>query len=485
MPNDDQHSLDPEDWSIFRKNSHQMLDDMIDYIKDIRSRPVWQPIPNQVRMVFQESLPILPTDLQEIHKIFLESVLPYSVGNVHPGFMGWVHGGGTPVGMIAEMLAAGLNANVGGRDQIPLEVERQIVHWMRELFCFPEHASGLFVTGSSMANYIAILVARTSKTGTHMRQTGLQESLGKWVAYSSQAVHSCVSRAMDFAGFGSNSLKKVSVNVRHEIDIQSLGSLILQDKKEGLQPFLVVGSAGTVDTGAIDDLQALSEIAKRESIWFHVDGAYGALGMLAKEIAPRLKGIELADSIALDFHKWGQVPYDAGFVLVRDPILHWNTFSTQANYLQREIRGLAGNSPWPCDFGPDLSRGFRALKTWFTLKVYGTEALGKMISETCKLAHYLESKIISEEQLEILAPVSLNIVCFRYRARNSDQVNANIVMDLQELGQVAPSSTRIHGKLAIRAAIFNHRTSFSEIDTLVSSVLKIGKFYSEQKKNEP
>jgi len=482
MPNDPEHSLDPEDWSVFRKNSHQMLDDMIDYIENIRSRPVWQPIPEQVCITFQEPLPILPTDLQEIHKIFLKSILPYSVGNVHPGFMGWVHGGGTPVGMVAEMLAAGLNANVGGRNQIPLEVERQIVRWMRELFHFPENASGLFVTGSSMANYIAILVARTSKIGIHVRQTGLQTSL--WTAYSSQAVHSCVSRAMDFAGFGSNSLKKVSLNAKYEIDIQALESLILQDKKAGFQPFLIIGSAGTVDTGAIDNLQILAEIAKRESIWFHVDGAYGALGMLAEKIIPRLKGIELADSIALDFHKWGQVPYDAGFVLVRDPMLHWNTFSTQANYLQREIRGLAGNSPWPCDFGPDLSRGFRALKTWFTLKVYGIEALGKVISGTCNLARYLESKILLEDHLEILVPVSLNIVCFRYRAENSDRINANIVMDLQELGHVAPSSTRINGKLAIRAAIFNHRTSFSEMDTLVSSVLERGKFYSEQEKNE-
>ncbi len=198
--------------------------------------------------------------------------------------------------------------------------------------------------------------------------------------------------------------------------------------------------------------------------------------MLAPDLAPRLRGIERADSLAFDFHKWGQVPYDAGFVLVRDGVLHRQTFATSAAYLRREERGLAGGSPWPCDFGPDLSRGFRALKTWFTLKVYGTDALGAAISRTCALARYLESRIEETPELELLAPVALNIVCFRYRAGDdAHRVNARIVADLQEAGEVAPSTTVIDGRLAIRAAIVNHRTSRAEIDMLVERVVAAGR----------
>jgi aromatic-L-amino-acid/L-tryptophan decarboxylase len=253
-----------------------------------------------------------------------------------------------------------------------------------------------------------------------------------------------------------------------------LRARIAQDRDAGLKPFLVVGSAGTVDIGAIDDLAALSAMCQEEDLWFHVDGAYGALGVLSPVLAPRLAGIEKANSIALDFHKWGQVPYDAGFLLVRDGRQHRETFSAPAAYLRRESRGLAAGSPWPCEFGPDLSRGFRALKTWFTLKTYGTEKLGAVISRTCTLAGYLEARILAEPRLELLAPVQLNIVCFRYRAADANGVNGNIVIDIQESGIAAPSTTIIDGQLAIRAAIVNHRTDTCDIDALVSAVLEFG-----------
>jgi glutamate/tyrosine decarboxylase-like PLP-dependent enzyme len=230
-----------------------------------------------------------------------------------------------------------------------------------------------------------------------------------------------------------------------------------------------------VDIGAIDDLDGLAAVASEERLWMHVDGAYGALGILAPDIAPRLAGIEAADSLAFDFHKWGQVPYDAGFVLVRDGELHRKAFATPAAYLARETRGLAGHSPWPCDFGPDLSRGFRALKTWFTLKVYGLHALGETISQTCRLARYLEQRVAETKELELLAPVGLNIVCFRYRSADADSVNSRIVVELQESGVAAPSTTRINGDLGIRAAITNHRTTHLDIDRLVDATLALGR----------
>jgi len=452
-----------------------MLDDIFDYVEHIRERPAWQPIPDAVRDSLREPIPVRGTDLATVHGQFMCDVLPFATGNSHPGFMGWVHGGGNPVGMLADMLAAGLNANLGGRDHMPIEVERQVAHWVRELFGFPPAATGLFVTGTSMANLIGVLVARTAALGGHVRHKGVGAAGRRLVAYTSAAAHRCIAQAMDLCGLGVDALRVIPTNKRHQIDLAALADAIAADRRAGRVPFLVVGTAGTVDIGGIDDLAGLADLVGREELWFHVDGAYGALGMLAPDIAPRLAGIERADSLALDFHKWGQVPYDAGFILVRDGALHHNTFASPAAYLRRETRGLAAGSPWPCDFGPDLSRSFRALKTWFTLKTYGTERLGAMISRTCSLARYLRERIEAAPALELLAPVELNIVCFRYRSADADRVNSDIVADLHESGIVAPSTTVLDGQLAIRAAIVNHRTEQRDVDALVEATLAPGK----------
>jgi aromatic-L-amino-acid decarboxylase len=467
-------TLDPKNWDEVRAQGHRMLDDMIDYAANIRERPVWQPIPDQVRARFRTGLPAKPCDLGEVYRQFADFVVPYATGNVHPGFMGWVHGGGSAVGMLADMLAAGLNANLGGRDHMPIEVERQVVEWTRQMFGFPATASGIFVTGTSMANLMAVLVARTNALGRSVRQHGLGEAGAQLVAYTSTAAHGCITKAMEIAGFGSDALRCIGIDRFHRIDVEQLRARIARDRSAGLKPFLVVGSAGTVDIGAIDDLKALAALCREEGLWFHVDGAYGALGILSPALAPRLAGIQQADSIALDFHKWGQVPYDAGFLMVRDGEAHRDAFSSPAAYLRRETRGLAANSPWPCDLGPDLSRGFRALKTWFTLKTYGTEKLGAVIARTCALAGYLEARIAAEPRLELMAPVQLNIVCFRYRAADANKVNADIVIDIQESGIAAPSTTLLDGQLAIRAAIVNHRTDACDIDALLSAVLEFG-----------
>ncbi|MGA7594509.1 MAG: aspartate aminotransferase family protein [Gallionella sp.] len=472
-------TLDPDDWDILRAQGHRMLDDMFDYLQQLRSRPVWQQIPDSVRAQFRQPLPQQPSDIAAAHQTFMQSILPYAVGNAHPGFMGWVHGGGTPVGMLAEMLAAGLNANLGGRDQIPVEVERQVLRWMGELFGFPETASGLFVTGTSMATLIALLVASRAAMGTTVRKQGIAAYGKRLTAYTSAEAHGSISRMMDLAGLGTDALRTIPVNGNFEMDIATLEQTIAADLVQGYEPFFVAATAGTVNTGAIDPLDALAEIAQRHGLWFHVDGAYGALAMLSPEIAPRLSGLERADSIAFDFHKWGQVPYAAGCILIRDGKLPLDTFASPAAYLRRDARGMAAGSPWPCDIGPDLSRGFSALKAWFTLQVYGAEKMGRMIAHSCELAQYLAQCIAKTPELELLAPVSLNIVCFRYRCsdagrENVDRVNADIVVALQESGIAAPSTTTLGGKLAIRAAIFNHRTNRADIDALIRATLGFG-----------
>ena len=470
---DAEPSLDPSDWEGLRAQGHRMLDDMLDYLADIRQRPVWQPSPPAASQAFRTPLPQATGSLSEAYGTFTQHVLPYTIGNAHPGFMGWVHGGGSVVGMLAEMLAAGLNANLGGREQMPIAVERQITQWMRELFEFPASASGLFVTGSSMANLMAIWIARYQALGKSVRAEGMHDQ-PQLVAYCSRGAHGCIDRAMDLAGLGTDNLRKVGVDRSHRMDVGQLSAAIEADQRAGRRPFCVIATSGTVDVGSIDDLSAIARVAEQHGLWFHVDGACGALGKLSATIAKKLKGIEAADSIALDFHKWGQVPYDAGFLLVRDGTAHHDTFAAPAAYLRRETRGMAAGSPWPCDFGPDLSRSFKALKVWFALQVYGAERLGAMMDHTCALAEYLAERVSANAELELAAQVALNIVCFRYRAVDSDRVNAEIVVRVQESGVAAPSSTIVDDRLAIRAAIFNHRAQPGDVDSLLEAVLAAG-----------
>lgn len=463
-------SLDPETWDDLRAQGHRMLDDMFDNLETLRERPLWQAPTLEQRQRYRADLPRAPGRLEDAHAQFMSDVAPYGSGNRHPGFMGWVQGGGTAVGMLAEMLAGGLDANLGGRDHMPIEVERQVVAWMAELFGFPADASGIFLTGTSTANLCAVLVARDRALGADVRHTGVRD-VGV-VAYASKGVHSCIIRAMDMTGLGWDRLRLVETNTDHSINLAALETAIAKDRAQGLKPFLIVGTAGSVDVGAIDDLDGLADIAGREGAAFHVDGALGALGVLAAEVAPRLKGIERADSLALDFHKLAQAPYDAGFLLVRDAAAHKRTFTySEAAYLRHAERGLAGGEWWPCDFGPDLSRGFRALKVWFTLKTYGLDALGAVIGRACELARLLAARVEASPELDLLAPVGLNIVCFAYKGAD----NAAIVADLHEAGRVAPSTTTLDGRTAIRAAIVNHRTGPEDVEALVEGVLALGR----------
>jgi glutamate/tyrosine decarboxylase-like PLP-dependent enzyme len=343
------------------------------------------------------------------------------------------------------------------------------------MFGFPEGASGLFVTGSSIANFMALLVARHSASKRSGAVENDVRADNRLVAYASSAAHGCIAKAMDMSGLGRAVLRCIPVDAMHRIEVDTLRRAVEADRNAGLTPFLIVGTAGTVDIGAIDDLSGLAAVAVEQHLWFHIDGAFGALAILSPDLAPKLQGIERADSITFDFHKWAQVPYDAGFLLVRDGQQHLEAFSSPAEYLRREARGLAAGSPWPCDFGPDLSRGFRALKTWFTIKTYGSAQLGAVISHTCALAQYLQQLVEQTPELELAAPVQLNIVCFRYRSDGSDSVNAEIAADIQESGVAAPSTTTIDGRLAIRAAIVNHRTKSRDIDALIAAVLRFGR----------
>jgi glutamate/tyrosine decarboxylase-like PLP-dependent enzyme len=481
-------TLDPDDlqhWQQLRAFGHRILDEMFDHLEGVRERPVWQPMTERAREALRQPLPRGAGDISTAWRSLQDSVIPYTAGNTHPGFMGWVQGAGTPVGMLAELIAGGLNANVGGRNQAPVELEHQVSSWMTELFGFPQAARGIFVTGTSIANFMGVVVARTARLGRAVRARGLALDEHKLRAYTSSEAHGCIAKAMDMAGFGTDALRRIAVDGAGRMRLDDLRAQVEADRSQGLQPFLVVGTAGTVNTGAIDPLLELADFARAQDLWLHVDGAYAALGMLAPDVAPLLRGIERADSLAFDFHKWGQVPYDAGYFMARDGAHMLEAFAAPAAYLRRAERGLAAGDAWPCDLGPDLSRGFRALKTWLTFQVYGADAIGRSISHTCALARRLADRVALEPELELLAPVALNVVCFRYVCADPEHVNREIVLRLYDQGRVAPSSTELGGCYAIRAAIVNHRTSEAEIDLLVDAVLHAGRALTQPSNESP
>ncbi len=462
--------LDPKNWAEFRGIAHTLLDDIITHIETVADRKVWQSPTAATRARFAHPLPLGPRPLSEVVDDVRSYVMPFATGNAHPLFMGWAHGAGTPVGMLAEMVAGGLNLNCGGRDHVGLEVEKQIVGWMREVFDYPASASGILVTGSSMANFLAVIIAKTRALGTETRKIGMRRASPQLVAYTSREAHGCISQAMEISGIGSENLRRIEVEPTGAMNLEALRASIAVDREAGLQPFLVVATAGTVNTGAIDPLCEIAAIAVAENIWFHVDGAIGALTALSKSLRSLSTGIEMSDSIALDFHKWGHVPYDAGFLLMRDEKVHKDAFAQTTAYLQRSDRGLAAGATWPCDLGPDLSRGFRALKVWMTIETLGAERIGGAIEHGCELARYLAQKLTSNALFALKAPVALNIVCFGIRGANADAVR-ELVIDLQESGLAAPSWTILQGETVIRCAMFNHRTTKADIDLLVNAIL--------------
>ena len=463
-----EHGLDPPSWAETRALGHRMLDDMLDWVEGARARPVWERMPDAKRAELRAALPQGPTPLPELYEDFRRLVLPYGSGNEHPRFMGWVHGGGTAAGILAGLLVAGFNPNCAGRDHAAIEVERQVIAWAAEAMGLPRDAGGVLVTGSSMANFIAVLVARRARLGAAVRQRGLGGA--KLTAYTSQAAHGCVARAMDMAGFGTAALRPIAIDSDGRMRMPELREAVAADRAAGCDPFLVVGTAGSVDIGAFDPLAEIADFAAHEKLWFHVDGAFGATCAFSARHRGKLAGLERADSVAFDFHKWAQVPYDAGCILVRDRNQQLETFAQNLTYLQSAERGIAGNAPWPRDFGPDLSRHFRALKVWMTLRAYGSDGIGRVVDGCCEVAQHLAARVAAEPALELLAPVALNIVCFR--VRQNDAFNHDVVVRLQESGIAAPSTTTIGGKLAIRAGIFNHRTTTADADALIDGVLK-------------
>jgi glutamate/tyrosine decarboxylase-like PLP-dependent enzyme len=338
-------------------------------------------------------------------------------------------------------------------------------------------------SGCSASNLIGLAVARNTKAGFDVRKHGLESAQGKLVLYASREIHSSVQKSVEMLGLGSDALRYIGVDERFRINLQQLQDAIVHDRETGHRPFCVVGAAGTVNTGAMDDLDALADICQAEDLWFHVDGAFGAWAAIVPEERHLVLGMERADSLALDLHKWMYMPFEIGGVLVRHEKEHREAFTLTPEYLEREIegRGLTGGDlPWLTEYDFHLSRSFRALKAWMSLKEHGSLKYGRMIKQNIHQARYLGELVEAKTELELVAPVDLNIVCFRYLKpgfsdTELDALNKEIVVELQEQGVAVISGTTINGVYVLRVGHTNHRSRQEDFDFLVDEVTRIGR----------
>jgi aromatic-L-amino-acid/L-tryptophan decarboxylase len=472
-------TLDPKDWDAMRQLGHQMIDDLFDYWQNIREEKIWKPIPAEVKEFLDQPIPEKGQNPDDVYREFKQNIFPYNKGNVHPRFFAWIQGTGTPLGVLADLLASGMNPNVAIGEHSAMYVDRQVVNWCKELMNFPADASGILVSGGSMANITALTVARNSFRDEKIREKGLKAASAQLVLYCSVETHSCIQKAAEVIGLGTEAVRKIGVNDRYELDTYALAAQIELDIEAGLLPFCIVGTSGTVNTGAIDPLDELLVISKKYGMWFHIDGAYGALAKLDPKYAGRLKAIEEADSLAFDLHKWFYVPYEVGCTLIRDAKKHRESFSITPNYLIQENRGLSGGLDSINNYGFELSRGFKALKIWMSIKEHGREKYAQMIAQNNRQAEYLADLVDQHPELELTAPVSMSITCFRmikpdFSENQLRDLNREILLRLQEEGIASPSSTILKGKYTLRVANVNQRTRTEDMDLLVSEVLRIG-----------
>ncbi|HZO95422.1 MAG TPA: pyridoxal-dependent decarboxylase [Candidatus Baltobacteraceae bacterium] len=463
-------SLDPADWDEFRALLHRAVDDAVDGLATLRERPAWRPVPPDVKAALAEPFPAAGEPLEETYRHYRELVEPYPTGNRHPRFLGWVHGAGSAAGALADFLASALDANVGGREHAPVYVERAVVAAFARLFGFPPGASGVLTTGTSMGNLLGVLAARDAALGEAAGTDGIAGA--PLVAYAAPAVHDSVPKALRTAGLGAGALRAVEAG--------GLRAAISADRRAGLRPFLVVATAGSVDAGAFDPIAGTADVCAAEGLWLHVDGAFGAFAVLSPAHAVLAAGIERADSLAFDAHKWLQAPYSAGCVLFRDEARHRAAFASAPQYLARSERGTAAGAPWFADYGLELSREFRALKLWFTLRHYGLDRLGGVVRRCCALAEELGRRVAADPELELLAPVTLNVVLFRYAPAGLDdaaldRLNAEVAIGVQEGGEAVTSTTRAGGRLALRACFVNHRTREDDLEVLLEAVRRHGR----------
>jgi len=472
----------------FRRMAHRAVDLVADYLSTIRNRPVFTPMqPADREKLLEQELPSLGLGAEAILDLFRESILTHPMGNGHPRFFGWVNSPPAPIGIVGEFLSAAMNPSCAGGDHAAIYLERAVIRWLAELVGFPlqPDGMGLLVSGGSMASLTCLAAARhraALSDGWNDRVAGLQSSgHPPLVLYISEEGHGCLRKAAELLGIGLSWIRTVPTDSEFRLDVAALREQVENDRAKGLKPFCVAASAGTVNTGAIDPLRELADFCRHEGLWLHVDGAYGAFGILDDAVAPRYRGLAEADSLALDPHKWLSVPVECGCALIRDGRTLRDTFSLVPAYLRTEEGKGFGGLPWFSEYGFQQTRGFRALKLWMTIGGVGRTGLTAQVKRHNLLARRLAKLIEASTDLELLAPVVLSVVCFRYvptplrgQDERLDVLNKSLMEEVQSGGEAFVSGTTLRNRFALRACILHHDTVEDDLVALVELVRKIG-----------
>jgi glutamate/tyrosine decarboxylase-like PLP-dependent enzyme len=472
-------SLEPADWEEFRALGKRIIDDVVDYLAGVRERPVWQAVPEPVRTALSADLPKGGAPMMTVYEEFRALILPYPRGNIHPRFWGWVNGSGLPIAAYADLLASVMNCTLGAGENAAMMVEEQVIEWLKQAFDWPRYGAGVLTSGCSMGQIIALAAAREAKAGRwNMRHEGVRVG-PQLTVYGSTETHHSFEKAIELLGVGKTFFRMIPVDRDFRIDVASLRRAIRKDRDVGFHPICVIGNVGTVNTGAIDPLDDLIAVTREEDLWLHIDGAFGAFAYILSTHRSLLAGLNEADSLVFDLHKWFYMPFDVSCILVRQSDILEATFSSNADYISKTTRGPASYPVAFADRSIEQSRRFRALKVWFALKTHGINSFANSIANNISQIAYLTRLIDDSPSLETVSRSDLNIVCFRYVWPNAEMnelnaINQEILSHLQLGGFAVPSHTLIDGKFVIRVANNNHRTMKEDMDFLVDQVLSIG-----------
>ena len=468
--------LDPED---VRRLGHRVADLVADHRASLLDRPVFGKLGAKAALL-DEPLPEEGQPLEAVLEAVRERILPHAFGNSHPRFFAFINATADPVGSAADYLASAMNSNCWGGDHAAIHVEAVVVRWIAAILGFPPTAEGILTSGGSMANFTALATARRA-VAPAVREDGFAGT-PPLVVYVSDEVHNCVDKAVDLLGIGWKQMRKIPTDERFRVRLDLLEQAIVADRRAGLVPAIVVANAGTVNTGAVDPLAEIADLCAREGLWFHADGAYGAMARISPRLAPLFEGLERADSIAADPHKWLYVPYEAGAALVREPERMADAFRRPAPYLVHDPDSPVAGPVSFNERGPELSRSFKALKVWMGLKRHGRRAYAAAVEHDVAMARFLADEVKSRPDFELMAEPVLSIVGFRYRPKDGPadepglaRLNRGIVNRLVGSGAFFLAPTLLKGRTAMRAAIVNFRTTEDDLTALLDEAAKAGR----------
>lgn len=480
----DETPLEPKDWAAFEHLLVRLASEARASLEHLGERPVWQSPPQSVREAFAAQLPLQGEGLDAVYEQFKQTLEPYIVGNRHPDYLGWVVGSGIPASMVGDWLAALVNSVPTLFDDSSALTELQVLQWIKQMVGMPDSCSAILTTGVSESTLIALRVATYAALGDRIKTAGIGATEQKPVFYISDETHDCARKAIQILGFGSTHIRVIKTGSDFSMPAADLETAIREDLATGHKPVAVIATIGTVNTGACDDIQAVADVCADLGVWLHIDGAFGIWSAITSVNQHLTAGVERADSLVFDLHKWMYQTYDVGCAILRSPELHQQALETHADYLA-PLAGSVRDGPADfCSLSIQLSRGFKALKIWVSLKSEGVEAFARAIERNLELAHYLTTQIGAASDLELLASTNLHIVNFRYAPDWADPASLNacnedIVRQLQVAGIAVPSSTMINGQFSIRVCYSNHRTTHHHVDRFVSAIQSAGRdFYA-------